>query len=389
MTMMHVAVMVDAETFLTESPSLQRTCVAMITKGFRVSRILPQLPPDSPNFGGGDSRRVDLGVFVSLDVPLNTPRWFRPRRLRRLMSAFDGSIPDVVLVRGAEAWTTAAEFAHAINRPLVVESWRAEDARPLRRLVSRGDAAMVIAPTRSLTTIFRRGLAGDQVAFVPGATSIPPEPTTVFSEDRAVGIAIAGLSSDVDAYASVFAALARVLESDPREVLVFLELHGPAEQAIWKAAGERGLHDRISTYQHAHHHSELISQCDLLLQPERSGRLRPVLMAVMASGVPVIAAQDPAIDFLADGHNVDLVDDPTSTEGWVTPLTKILSDPEVARESGMTARSRIARGHRSSQQVERLDEVLRGVCEQFSEADAVAKGDVVATAESSARSMNA
>jgi glycosyltransferase involved in cell wall biosynthesis len=178
--------------------------------------------------------------------------------------------------------------------------------------------------------------------------------------DRPPAVAVLGGARDVHAYASMLGGVARALKQQPA-LQVFLELHGPHEHDIWRAAERLGLLGATSAIGPAAQHRSLLLRCDVILWPERFGELRSILLEAMAMALPVVAAADAPLDMLIDGQTARLVGAPFSDVAWEQSLASVLTDVTSAQAMGMRAREHVIANHRSTAHVEALMQTLAQV----------------------------
>jgi glycosyltransferase involved in cell wall biosynthesis len=97
---------------------------------------------------------------------------------------------------------------------------------------------------------------------------------------------------------------------------------------------------------------------DLLIQPQALGMVRPVTLAAMARGVPVLARRDPWLDYLEHDQTAVVLDDPDAA-AWADWLGRFIADPDAFQPLTQRAREWVARRHTIHGQVEQTIELYR------------------------------
>lgn len=352
---MHVALMLDADRMREELPLLNRLVVGLMAEGIRVTRLVPEGPVDE--FHEQDEARIALTRRV--EIPGQSIPWLTRWRAERIAEQLERDPPDCLLLSATDHLPLAARLAERLEIPLAMEVWEARQAMhpPSRRRLAHVSA--FIARGERLAETLRGRVDPGLVACVPLGVAIPAEPAQPLPDDgRTLAVAAVGLGEDVPAYAAMLAGLARFLRESDLAINVFLELRDRHDREIWREVRRHDLLGAVSTFQHAAAHRTLLTACDLLLVPERSGVLRSILLEVMVRGVPVIAGLDPFQEALIAGETALLIDAP-EPDGWHAALRRVTGDRAAARALGARGRDHVQAHHGSTQQIEQLAEVLR------------------------------
>ena len=126
--------------------------------------------------------------------------------------------------------------------------------------------------------------------------------------------------------------------------------------SVWQRAKSRGMLDRLSMVGGMEGHREPILHVDLLLQPEAAGAHHSLMLDAMASGVVVVAREDPLVEALRDGETAALVRRGTGAE-WAGAIQRVIADPALAQRLRDGARA-FLREHRPASG--HVNAVLRG-----------------------------
>lgn len=350
---MHIAMIFDEERLLHERIMLSRLCVGLIDEGCTLTRIVPHQPDAAPD----DPGQSDLGLAARISVPMKVLPWMRSTRADGIAQAMQRAMPDVIYALGYESWQVATDLARAIERPVAINIWCAQ----LLRKLPRGRAAELInafvAPTQPLVEALRELVDPELVSFVPQGVSVPTDPWPVFSDpNRTIALAVVGSGHDLVSYRALLGGLSRVI-TENSNIHVFLELRGPQQHEIWRQANRLELLANVSAITDAAQFRSLLTQCDMLVLPERVGELRSIVLEAMAMGLPIVTAHDPILDIFVPDKTALVVRDP-EPEQWYKGIHKLLSSKEFARDLGLSARKYVQDQHRSSDQVAALLETL-------------------------------
>ena len=346
---MHVAMIIDEERLLHEQLMLNRLVIGLIDHGAQVTRIIPDVV-SAETIDAGEQR---IALTPRIQIPMRVLPWMRRTRAERLAEVADQRPFDLVYAVGEQAWSIGLDLSRTIEQPLALNVWAASLIRRVPRARHQGRIGCYITPTPTLASKLGRRVERDLVSMVPMGVSVPREPRNVLAErENAIGLAVIGGGRDTSAYESLLAALSRIVREWP-QVQIVLELRGPRAHEIWRQARRLDLLSHISTISDAAHHRSLLTRCDGLLIPERSGEMNSLILDAMAMGLPVVANEDANLDMLCPEAGTRLLDDP-SPDSWYRNISTLIKNPEDARAAGMKGRDLVARRYRSIDQVERL-----------------------------------
>ena len=101
-------------------------------------------------------------------------------------------------------------------------------------------------------------------------------------------------------------------------------------------------------------------RADVFLQPQPAGRSRWLTLQAMAHGVPVIAREDPWLDYLIDGETAWLVR-ASEPRAWHEQLTHLVDQPASATELGKRSQHWISQNRLASHCVNSILELYRRV----------------------------
>ena len=351
---MHVALIYDRKRLLREEPMLNRLCVGVMSEGASIVRVVPEHAASDSEL----ARDLALAKHVSY-TPKVVP-WFKSHRRDSIVLRFGNQIPDVIYAIGRESWGLAVELSSIIERPVVLDVWSSDLAHSLSSRRKDDRIACYVAATRPIAQVLRRRVSADLVAQISPGVSLPPKSTPVFKKrDDEISIAILGTTTDVAGYRSALQGLATILNDLP-QAHVFMELAGKKEHDVWRIVRSEQLLPRVSTFIRAVIHRKLITQCDLVILPESTGEVRTIVLDVMAAGIPIVAREDPILEYL-QSHETAVVVKGNSPTAWKTHIEKIITQPLYAQKIAAGARELIKAEYRSSTQAESLYTLLERV----------------------------
>lgn len=354
--LMHVALLIDGARLAQEQAMLNRLCIGLMAEGLQITRIVPD-DLDDARLGEGEQR---IALAARFEAPMKVLPWMRGARVQRLVEELDDRVPDVLYAIGRQTWDLAIGLSEAISRPTLIDVWSLEHERWLPTLKTAASLAGYVTPCRGIEAQLERRFGGEHVDLAPMGVSIPPRPAEALAApERSIAIAVLGAARDLAAYRALFGGLKSVIDRRPT-LQVILELPGGQDDDVWRFAEQAGLIARVSAIGDATEHRRLLTQCDLIVMPERTRELRSVLLECMAAARPVACAASEPLDMLRDGETAQVVKAP-SPDTWAQTLERMLANPAETRALGAAGRDHVSKSHRSSQQVERMVQSLEQV----------------------------
>ena len=320
---MHVALIIDQERLLHEQAMLHHASVGLTAQGAQLTSILPELTAD-------EAPAVHPPVEASreLAVRMKVPPWMRRPRAHELASALEGGLPDLVHAVGEQAWTVGLDLARAIDRPVTLDVWSADQAHRAPHNRATSHVAGYIAPNEPIADTLRQRVDPDLVTVVPFGVELPDEPRPVPDcSQEVISLAIIGSGQEPAEYQAMLTALSGLTKEMPR-LHACLELRGPCEHEIWRQARRLDLLGRISPIVDAALHQPLLTGCDVLVIPERLGQVRSLILHAMALGMPVVAGDDPYLDMLVPDETALIVSHPEADE-WADQLRAVLTQSRL------------------------------------------------------------
>jgi glycosyltransferase involved in cell wall biosynthesis len=105
-------------------------------------------------------------------------------------------------------------------------------------------------------------------------------------------------------------------------------------------------------------HRELLLRADVLIHPQPLGMSRSLTLAAMAHGVPIVAQDDPWLDYLIDDQTTWIVEGPHVDE-WVERLLRLMERPEDGLALARSARDWVRQHRQATTSVDRMLHMYR------------------------------
>jgi glycosyltransferase involved in cell wall biosynthesis len=283
-------------------------------------------------------------------------RW----RMRALASALDEQRVNVLHALDGRLWSGALALARRLRVPVVLNVASVRDvarAARLRRHLRRCRAAFSVATHPLHDAIQGPARAGSaSVELIPLGAHVPPAPNAP-PDDQALCVVITGDGTFGPEYRGLLEALVQFRAERPG-ALFFFDSQGADSHQLWQAAQRHGLLPSVSMIPLHSDRRHLLSGAHVLLQPQPLGRARSFTLAAMAVGLPLLAREDPWLDYLHDDQTA-WVSPTGSAASWAALLRRTVEEPEAARRLGASARAWARQNHLAATQVDRTMRLYR------------------------------
>jgi hypothetical protein len=352
---MRVLILADEFFASRERGLLTRLEVGLADEGVRVIHAVPE----------GTKAEAPEGVFSRvLTYSPKTLILTRPlavRKLGRAIAEMDqtdepGDV-DIIHVFGGSVWGLGADLALEVGAALALEVWRA-GLVPRAQSFHFSDRSvqdeplLLMAPDPVLERALKdvpQGQLAHPTRLAAWGVLTPATPREILAPGRAPSVMLVGTGRDAGAFKVALEGLAAVARDQP-DLLLFCDALAARRTDLWPLARKLGLLHNLSLIEELEGRRDLLLQGDVLVQPEAHGEQRSVLLEAMASGLVVIAAQDPMVSSLQDGVTARLVNK-ASKEGWTGVLRDVITNAEKSRQLAASAREFIRTHRRASDHV--------------------------------------
>ncbi|MEM1209556.1 MAG: glycosyltransferase family 4 protein [Planctomycetota bacterium] len=345
---MHIALLANTAWLDEELASLRQLVVGLIDEHVTLTQVVPAFIPDE-----------DTSPFAHrLDWIDSRWRFLNQRRIAALHPQLAAAKVDLIHALDGRLWPAAVKLAERLDLPLLLSASSAHDLSAAARIVRhlRPDAAAFTAATEPLTSALRARVPESiPVHLVPPGVhrlDASPRPT-----DRPLCAVITGSGRHDSYIQALLEALARVIRRDP-QAQFFFDGQTNDQHRIWQAADKLGLLRHISLVPRKLGNRDLLLRTDALLMPQPLGKARSLTLQAMARGLPVVATDDPWLDYLIDGETAWMLSHPEPT-GWHDRIVHLLDYHESATAMGHAARAWVNEHRPVTKQIDALLDLYR------------------------------
>jgi len=349
---MHIALVIDDERLYREHSAINRLCIALMAEGAELTRIVPEEHLD-------DEPQLEqrMGLCRRFGVPFHVLPWMRASRSNAILKSLEKTQPDVIHVIGERGWQLGIDLSKTFDCPVSIELDKGSQVLRVPRGRGVRQIAAYVAPTVPIADALRMRVDSDLVSYVPTGVAIPPRQRDVFENPHdGIGMVILGRATDLGVYRAMLDALGRLTKRYP-QLQLFIELPSKKSHEIWRHAQRVGLLPRLSAIGRAADHRALITRCDMAIMPQSGGVVRTIALELLARGVPVIATDDPWLDFFVEGQTATLVGG-LDIDEWDGSIGRMIEHPDIARAQGSRAREWMKTHRPSSTQASTLMSTL-------------------------------
>jgi len=347
---MHTALIANSAWLDHEPATLGQLTAGLIDAGTRVMQVLPR------RRAGGDTLPFagKLGWDESRSDRTNrkTLGWLGDTLAEHgvgLLHALDGGV-----------WDGTLRLSQTLGVPAVLNVNATPDAERAAHLARKLD------PERTAFACATRPMADAVAEHVPNGLlvqCVPPgvhlaEPTSAHDPDTLCIVASVDGRHD-DATETFLASLRGVAEVMP-SVQVFFDVRGRDTHTLWRAIDRLGLSPHCTLTPKRQGQREILLNADALALPQALGQAQPLTLRAMAHALPVIAVDDPALDYLLPGQTARVLQHPTPAQ-WADALGDLALKPERARDLGRSAREWVGRHRLAATQVDQLLHLYRSI----------------------------
>lgn len=338
MSGMHVALLANTSWLDEELWSFHYLLVGLIDEQVNVVQLVPQyLPMDEANLLGQrltwhESRLARVNRY----------------RIARLADSLRGHGINLVHALDGHTWRGAVALANSADSAAVFSACSESDLNLVAGTARLMNPSRIgfIASTERLSRAIRKIVSSDVLVETIG-TGVPvvEERSPRLVEGAFCGV-VCGNGECDDAYESLLDALTMICRDHP-QTQFFFDGQVQEQHAIWTAAAQRGLLTNVSLVPRRLGHREILLGADVLIHPQTLGRSRSITLQAMAHGVPVVAMQDPCLDYLVD-QKTAWVMQTGDTDQWISCLSSLIREPELGWKLGRSGQNWIRQNRTAS-----------------------------------------
>lgn len=352
---MHVALLANQAWLDEELIPFQHLVVGLIDEQVRVAQVVPEgvWADDLSVFGGHvpwrESRIPALSRMrvAQLDEPL--------RALGvDLIHALDGRL-----------WRGGLKLAEALDAPIILSACSMLDIRLAQQVLPRVDPARVAvtAATEPIAQAIREHADPDLLiqTIGTGVHSHDTDPPTL-GDGQELCVIVSGNGMWDGNYDALLGGIALFVGRRPMSQF-FFDGQGGEQHQLWKAASAMGLLGNISLTPRRLGHREMLLRAHALIHPQALGKSRSLTLRAMARGLPIIAREDPYLDYLIDRETAVVLDNPTAAD-WAGELDRLATDPASTTALGRSAMRWVRQNRPTSYQIGGVLDIYRRMAGQ-------------------------
>lgn len=348
---MRVLVLADEMFASRERTLLSRLEVGLADEGVRSIHAVPET-----------SKITDSGNVFTQSVRYVAEGWSVTRRTRARDlvqkvetmlgggTASDGKAADIVHVFGGSVWDLGIEIARQLGAAAALEVWRTG-------LVPRAAAIKpepvigpcFFAPGKPIErALLAEGLSG-AVRLTPWGVHTPSSARRILNPDRALSIMCIGTGRESKYFQAAFEGAVTLAATHP-DLMVFMDAQAARLSGVWEWAQKRSLSRHLTLIEDFEARRDLLLRGDLLLLPEAGGEARTIVLDAMATGMLVVALEDPSVSALIPDRTANLIREPLPSL-WAAALTTLIGEPARAQTLITSAREFVKAERRASDHV--------------------------------------
>jgi len=347
---MHVVLVVNTAWMEEELATLRCLTVGLIDENVRVSQLVPD--------GMASAESNPFGDLLTW----RDSSWYYPRRRRLLRHAASLAETGVEVVHALDGrlWDGALRLADRLDAVAVLSAGSAMDVDLGRSLLGRGIScrAAVAAGTTPLADQLRSVVDPSiPVEVVRNGVHLPSDSASSEKSYDVVCGLISGVGRMDADYDALFEAIRRFIAEQP-ESQFFLDALCDDQHPIWQAVQRFGLLANMSVVPRQLGRRELLKAANVLIHPQSLHRCRGMTLQAMANGIPVLAREDPWLDYLVHDRTAWLLDTP-SPASWHALLRRVAEQPEACRALARSAGAWVREHHPAPLQIGRVLDLYR------------------------------
>lgn len=347
---MHVALLTNKAWLDEELTPFQHLVVGLIDEHVRVAQVVPVGVPSEDLSAFGDHVTWRESRVSALN------RY----RLAGVEDELDGLGVDLIHALDGRLWHGGLRLAEALGVPIILSACSTMDIRLAQRVLPGLDPARVAltAATEPIMQAIREHAGPDMLIRTIGTGAHSHDIHTRTAQDgQALCVIVSGNGlMDAD-YEALLQGIAQFVRRHPASQF-FFDGQGSGQHQIWKTASTMGLLSNFSLIPRRLGHREMLLKSHALIHPQALGKSRSLTVRAMARGLPVIARQDPYLDYLIDGQTAVVLNDPGPGD-WAAELDRLVDNPRAATDLGRSAWQWIKQNRPTSYQVNGVLDVYR------------------------------
>lgn len=345
---MKVALIAEPGWLEREFETHRHLVVGLMNDGVQVVRIAPE--------GAFEDKAAAL-AGERIVYAKSSWLWLQDHRIKRLHDILDEIEVDMVHALSGAVVGAAVGLGRTMDIPVICSVWSMKWAGPVRRAL-RERGGIITVPAEGMIESLRESPDDESVHLVkPGVFVSDDVPGALENRDASICCLVIGDGRTDGSFAPLLQALAELRDEIP-QLMFFLCVLGGDVHRLWQLAKELALLDRVNIVDPGPGGNELMIQADVVIQPQASGEFRGIILEAMAAGRPVIAAPDPALDYLIDDETARLIDS-ADQQAWVRILRDLRDGAPTWQALGQRAQAYVKQTYSPTKYIEGMLNVYR------------------------------
>ncbi|MGB0767329.1 MAG: hypothetical protein ACPGYV_06430, partial [Phycisphaeraceae bacterium] len=250
-------------------------------------------------------------------------------------------------------WRAALDLAATLRIPVLLSANSGMDVELAERLAGRlvpGHAA-IAAATQPIAQRVEQAIANAvPVHFVPPGVHLGKLADRV--DDETPCVVVSGNGGFDDHVDRLLKGAKQAIQVQP-DLQLFFDGQRQDPRKLWRAISQEGLLANATLIPRRLGHREVLLRAGALVHPQPLGRARSLTLRAMGHAVPVLACNDPLLDYFVDGQTARVLDNPTP-EAWAKALVGFATKPRAWRSLGQSAKTYVAENRLAANQLQRL-----------------------------------
>lgn len=326
---MNAAFLVDADWLDEYLPIYRHLVIGLIDESVPVVQVVPDILPPRDT--------VSLGQVLYWQP--SRFNWLTHRRLMNLADPLQAIGVDVIHLATLKHWKSGLALAQAIGASIAFDVFNqgtldvVEDVHK-----AAGDMGLsFITATETMQQQTTEALGETQPVILARPGLHARELHRSSTADRATCLTITIPRSLQPQQEGWLVALGRLVREYP-DLMVFADVPtGSPSQDFWRRSQKLDLFSHLTLATRPLGRFDMLTHADALVMPVAAGQIRGIALQAMASGLPILAMEDPLTDYLQEGETCKLVSSDT-TEAWYEAIKWLLDHPAEATQLGERAR---------------------------------------------------
>jgi len=347
---MKIALLANTAWLDEELATLRQIAVGLLDEGCQIAQVLPR--------GQATDDILAIGRHLVWDETRRSSH--NQRELRKQGPALEGFEAELIHALDGRLWRGAIDLGKSLDLPVVLSAGSAMDIEAAAGLASKIDLqrTTVVAGTAPLGAMIREVLPASAMVEVispgvyPGSSKARPKGETLCAVvsgdgacDESVEVMLEGMHGAL---------------ADQPEMQFFFDSQGKDPHRLWKAIKRMGLLPSSTLIPRRLGHREVLLRAGALLHPQALGRCRTLTLRAFAQALPVIAEQDPALDYLIHESTAMIIETP-SPEDWRQAILWLARDRDGPGQLGQRAQRWVGEHRRASTQIDGLLHLYRSL----------------------------